>query len=85
MRNPDFRWIDWNLDHATKHGCGISEIESIVRRNFNRARKFGNGKWRIEGRGQGDRVVEVIFVKDDDGTIFVIHAMPLTTRRRKNR
>ncbi len=37
------------------------------------------------GRGTGDRPVEVIYLLDDDGTAFVIHAMPLTTRRKRMR
>ncbi len=30
------------------------------------------------GRGKGDRFVHVIYVIDPDGTVFVIHARPLT-------
>jgi hypothetical protein len=26
----DFRWIDWNIDSATKHGCTIEKIESLA-------------------------------------------------------
>jgi uncharacterized DUF497 family protein len=82
-----FRWNDWNLDHATKHGCRTDEIEAVVRREVraNRARKSGDGKWRVVGRGTGDRVIEVIFVFDDvdQEVAYVIHAMPLTTRRRR--
>jgi hypothetical protein len=37
----------------------------------------------VHGRGQGDRWVQVVYLIDPDGTIFVIHAMPLTTRRRR--
>ena len=86
MKVADFRWNEWNLDHATKHGCRIPEIESVVRREANRARKIGDDKLRVEGRGVGDRFIEVIFVVDADGeTVYVIHAMPLTTRRRKGR
>ena len=82
-----FRWSDWNLEHATKHGCAVGEIESVVRREILRARKSDGGKWRVEGRGQGDRFIEVIFLfdGDEDDTVYVIHAMPLTTRRRRGR
>jgi hypothetical protein len=85
MKVDTFRWNEWNLDHATKHGCTIAEIESVVRREIGRPQKKGDGKWRVEGRGHGDRYIEVVFVVDDDenGAIYVIHAMPLTTRRRK--
>ncbi|HET6246851.1 MAG TPA: DUF4258 domain-containing protein [Tepidisphaeraceae bacterium] len=82
----EFRWNEWNLEHATKHGCKPDEIESVVR-NANRGypRRWRNSTWLVEGRGQGDRFVEVVCVLDPDNTIFVIHAMPLTTRRRRGR
>jgi hypothetical protein len=64
-----FRWNDWNLDHATKHGIKVVEAESIVRQG--RARSIGDEKWMVEGRGIGDRLVRVIFL--------------LTTRRRQRR
>jgi hypothetical protein len=79
-----FRWIDWNREHATKHGCTIREIEAVMShpgRGF--PRRLDRDKWLVVGRGTGNRVVEVIFLLDDDGTAFVIHAMPLTTRRRR--
>ena len=79
-----FRWIEWNVEHATKHGCSIEEIESVVqsaRRRF--PRKIDRSKWLVIGRGAGGRFVEVIFLLDPDATVFVIHAMPLTTRRRR--
>jgi hypothetical protein len=81
---PDqFRWIEWNRDQATKHGCKIPEIESVVR-NAGRGfpRKLEREKWLVIGRGFGGRLIEVMYVLDNDGTAFVIHAMPLTTRRR---
>lgn len=51
-----------------------------------------DGTLRVERRGLGDRPIEVVFVFDApdasvmyDETVYVIHAMPLTTRRRKNK
>jgi uncharacterized DUF497 family protein len=82
---PDeFRWIEWNQDHATKHGCTIYEIESVVR-NAGRGfpRKLDSEKRLVIGRGVGGRFIRVVYVLDDDGTGLVIHAMPLTTRRRR--
>jgi uncharacterized DUF497 family protein len=88
---PEFRWNEWNLDHAAKHGVSRQETESVIR---NSRRPYPkrlwptngpNPKWIVEGRGQGDRMVRVIFVTDRDDTIYVIHAMPLTTRRRRGR
>jgi alkyl hydroperoxide reductase subunit AhpC len=46
---------------------------------------MGNNKWMVQGRGQGDRPIRVVFLIDPDKTIYIIHAMPLTTRRRRSR
>ena len=78
-----FKWNDWNLEHATKHGCTVAEIESIVShpgRGY--PREIGDEKLYVVGRGRGGRFMQVIYIIDD-GLIFVIHAMPLTTRRRR--
>jgi hypothetical protein len=79
-----FRWIEWNLEHATKHGCTVLEIEHVVR-NAGRGfpRSLDREKWLVIGRGTGDRLMRVVYVLDDIDTAFVIHAMPLTTRRRR--
>ena len=89
-----FRWNDWNLEAATKHGCTIAEIEQVVLREL----RLGNFHVRsddshlVVGRGRGGRILEIAFVYDDpdasvmyDETVYVIHAMPLTTRRRRRR
>jgi uncharacterized DUF497 family protein len=79
-----FRWNDWNLDHVTKHGVDPDEAESVVRR----ARqpfplRYPEGKWFVWGRGRGDRLLQVVYVVNDDGTIYIIHARPLTTAEKR--
>ena len=82
----EFRWNAWNLDHATKHGISPEEAESVVRRGARGyPRQVGNDKLLVEGRGTGDRFVRVVFSLDDDGTIYVIHAMPLSRRKHGRR
>jgi uncharacterized DUF497 family protein len=86
MAAGDFRWNDHNIEHAERHGCRVSEIESVVRRaGHGFPRYVGNGKWAVIGRGMGHRVVEVIFIYDDDDTVYVIHAQPESTRRRRRK
>jgi uncharacterized DUF497 family protein len=86
---PEFRWNEWNLGHAAEHGVSRHEAESVVRHARRpyptrvRPSIGPNPKWIVEGRGQGDRMVRVVYVTDPDDTIYVIHAMPLTTRRRR--
>lgn len=84
MRPSGFRWNDWNREHATRHGCTIAEIESVVR-NAGRGfpRRVGDEKWRVEGRGMGGRLIRVIYLLSPRPLAYVIHAMPLTTRRRR--
>jgi hypothetical protein len=83
--DTEFRWNEWNLDHSTSHGVEVSEIEHVVRNaGHGYPTYIGNGKWRVIGRGQGGRMVEVVFVDDPgDPTIYVIHAQPVKVRRRK--
>ena len=84
----DFRWNAWNLEHATKHGCSIPEIEAVASNaGGGFPRKIGDGKYVVIGRGNGGRMVKVIFIKDNNpsNSVYVIHAMPLTLRRRRGR
>jgi uncharacterized DUF497 family protein len=80
----EFRWNEWNLEHVRKHGCTPEEAQMVIR-NAGRGfpRKWGDSKWCVEGRGQGGRVIRVIYVYSPENVIYVIHAMPLTTRRRR--
>jgi len=85
MRYYVFRWVEWNLDHATKHGVRVEECEEVVRENG--YRKVGDNKLRAVGRGSGGRWLQVVFVITPDGEVFVIHARPLTDaeKRRERR
>ena len=83
----EFRWNDWNLEHATQHGVSVEEIEAVVA--LARApypEDLGHGKWIVVGQTWGGRHVQVIYVPDADGPLFVIHARPLTeTEKRRFR
>ena len=80
----EFRWHAWNFEHATQHGVSAEEAERIVD-NPGRGwpRRIGDEKMMVQGRGLGGRMVQVIYLVDAEGSIFIIHAMPVTTRRRR--
>jgi uncharacterized DUF497 family protein len=87
-----FRWNDWNVEHAARHGVSPEEAEMVVRGARSPfPRKMEEDKWLVWGRGHGGRYLQVVFVLDEDETVFVIHARPLTDpekrrlRRRKKR
>ncbi len=54
----DFRWNEWNLEHAQKHGVTPAEAEWVVqtaRAPF--PQRIGYDKWLVWGRGASDRLV----------------------------
>ncbi|MBI1372105.1 MAG: hypothetical protein GC159_05010 [Phycisphaera sp.] len=79
-----FRWNEWNLDHVQEHGVSPDEAESVVvhaRRPFPLQR--GDGKQLVWGRGDGGRWIQIVFLTDDDATIYVIHGRPLDEREKR--
>jgi hypothetical protein len=80
----EFRWNEWNLDHATSHGLSVDEIECLIdaaRPPFPEYR--GDGKWLVQGRGAGERLIQAIDLIDQDGSAYVIHARPLTDQEKR--
>ena len=79
----EFRWNDWNVDHATAHGVSPEEAEFVVvhaRPPY--PRRIDGDKWLAWGRGQGGRLLQVIFVEREAG-YYIIHARPLTPREQR--
>jgi uncharacterized DUF497 family protein len=76
MRHYAFRWVQWNLEHATRHGVSVAECERLVLSG--RYRQGKGGKYRAVGRGNGGRWIQVVFALTEDDEVFVIHARPLT-------
>ncbi|MCI0640376.1 MAG: hypothetical protein L0Y72_22575 [Gemmataceae bacterium] len=80
----EFRWSEWNLDHAGRHGVDPEEAELVIRNAtppYPTERE--DEKWLVIGRGNGGRWLQVIFVLDEDDTMYVIHARPLTDKEKK--
>ena len=66
------------------HGVTPHEAEDVVRQ----ARRpwplhRADDKWLVWGPGLGDRFLQVVFVIDEDDSIYIIHARPLTKGERK--
>jgi uncharacterized DUF497 family protein len=75
----EFRWNDWNMEHVANHGVSPGEAETVVRGAARPwPQKIEDDKWLVWGRGRGGRLLQVVFALDEDGTVFVLHARPLT-------
>jgi uncharacterized DUF497 family protein len=55
----------------------------ILRRTRPYPRAIGDEKRLVWGRDRAGRLLQVIFVLDDDGTVFVVHARRLTDREKR--
>lgn len=80
----EFRWNEWNVEHIRSHGVTPAEAESVVRTARGAfPQRRSDDKWLAWGKGQGDRLLQVVFVLSDDDCVYVIHARPLTDREKK--
>jgi uncharacterized DUF497 family protein len=80
----EFRWNDWNIEHIGGHGVTRDEAEWVVEhaaRPFPQRRE--DEKWAVWGPSPGGRLLQVIYVLDDDHSVFVIHTRPLTAKEKR--
>jgi uncharacterized DUF497 family protein len=80
----DFRWIAWNVNHVARHGVTPAEAEYVVnqaRRPF--PRRIEDDKRLVWGQTADGTYLQVIYVLDPDGAVFVIHAMPMTQKQKR--
>ena len=79
----DFRWNDWNEEHVGNHGVSPKEAEAVVRRAKSPfPRIIDDDKRLVWGRGSGGRLLQVVFILDEDDTAYIIHARPLTEKEK---
>lgn len=82
----DFRWNQWNIEHLAGHEVDPDEAEEVVRQARSPyPKRIGEDKLLVWGPGRGGRLLQVVFVMDDDGTAFVIHGRELTAREKGRR
>jgi uncharacterized protein len=86
----EFRWNQWNIEHIARHGVDPGDAEAVVEEAeapYPQASR--EDKWLVWGPAPDGELLQVVFVLDDDDTVFVIHARRLTDnekrRYRRNR
>jgi uncharacterized DUF497 family protein len=80
----EFRWNGRNVEHMGEHGVNWTEAEFVVNhpaRGF--PRREAERKFRVWGRTIDGRYLQVVYVFDPPGVIYVIHARPLTDREKR--
>jgi uncharacterized DUF497 family protein len=80
----EFRWNVRNLDHIGEHGVRQADAEMVVNhpaRGF--PRREAEWKYRVWGRTSDGRYLQVVYVFDPPGVIYVIHARPLTDAEKR--
>ncbi|MGD0463795.1 MAG: hypothetical protein ABSB74_15010 [Tepidisphaeraceae bacterium] len=80
----EFRWNVPNVDHIDKHGIKWTEAEFVVNhpaRGF--PRREAGQKFRVWGRTLDGRYLQVVYIFDPPGVIYVIHARPLTESEKR--
>lgn len=79
-----FRWNQWNVEHIGRHGVSADEAEEVVsepERPYPLYR--GDEKWLVWGPTSAGRLLQVVYVLDNDDAVFVIHARPLTENEKR--
>ncbi len=80
----EFRWNRWNVDHIAQHGVSADQAEEVIRdatRPYPLHRE--DGKWLVWGKTAGGDLLQVVFIIDEDDSVFVIHARPPTKNEKK--
>ena len=82
----EFRWIQWNLDKVQSHGVTPQEAEYVVEWATNpHPLHREDDKFLVWGPTSAGRLLQIVFLLDEDDTVFIIHARPLTDKERRRR
>ena len=82
----EFRWIEWNVDKVIGHGVTPEEAEHVVERATSPYPQHReDDKFLVWGPTAAGRLLQVVFLLDEDDTVFIIHARPLTEKEKRRR
>ncbi len=80
----DFRWNAWNTEHVAAHGIEAETAEHVVEEaKAPFPRRIGEDKLLVWVQPQAGELLQVIFVVDEDGSTYILHARPLTEREKR--
>ena len=79
-----FRWNEWNQTHIAAHDVAPEEAEFVIgnaRAPFPRA--VADDRFLVVGQTEAGTYIQVVYIFDPPGVVFVIHARPLTDREKR--
>ena len=80
----EFRWNEWNTEHVAEHGVEPEAAEHVVEgARAPYPRRIDEDKLLVWGPGPAGELLQVIFVLDEGGTAFILHARPLSEREKR--
>ena len=80
----DFRWNAWNVEHLAQHGVSPEAAEDVVETARSPyPRRIGEDKLLVWGASELGELLQVVFVVDAVGSVFILHARPLTEREKQ--
>ncbi len=82
----EFRWIGWNIDKVVEHGVTPEEAENLVEGAADPYPQHREDeKFLVWGATPTGRLLQVVFLLDEDDMVFIIHARPLTEKEKRRR
>ncbi len=82
----EFRWIEWNIDKVVDHGVTPQEAEEVVEGAASPyPLQREDEKFLVWGATAAGRLLQVVFLLDEDDMVFIIHARPLTEKEKRRR
>jgi uncharacterized DUF497 family protein len=80
----DFRWNEWNAEHVGQHGIEPEAAEHVVEEaTAPYPRRIGEDKLLAWGPDAEGELLQVIFMLDEDGSAYILHARLLTEREKR--
>ncbi|MDP9179955.1 MAG: BrnT family toxin [Gemmatimonadota bacterium] len=80
----EFRWNEWNEGHISEHGVDPQEAEEVVRRARSPYPLVStDDKFLVWAPTADGRLLQVVFLVDDEDSVFVIQARPLTEKEKR--
>jgi len=78
-----FKWNDWNIEHIALKGISPEETESVFDNTARGYPRCQRDEYMVRGKSNMDRWLQVVFLKEKDGRIFIFHARPLNPKEKK--